>query len=255
MGFVCVCVPSQSTNESVLTVEFNPLDSSSIITSGKSHVYFWTWSGTTLTKKQGIFGVRGSPGGLGGLRWGGPGWGSFCSVEMEPKAKSCPQVGDGVGGVSGVVWGFLRGLGVSWEVPGGVVGCCGVSGIWGWSLGGLWGPSGIFYVPGWSWGPWGSPGVLGRGPGGGLGHPSVLEGVPGGSLGGLGVPVGGLGGSWCPGRAHFHTPRLHPKANNCPQGGPRGSYGIFGVPGWSCCSWEGVRGGAVTPSPSSSPPP
>lgn len=57
---------SQSTNESVLTVEFNPQDSSSIITSGKSHVYFWTWSGATLTKKQGIFGVRGVPQGAGG---------------------------------------------------------------------------------------------------------------------------------------------------------------------------------------------
>lgn len=65
----------QSTNESVLSVEFNPQDSSSIITSGKSHVYFWTWSGATLTKKQGIFGVsetppRGGEGarrGLGGL--------------------------------------------------------------------------------------------------------------------------------------------------------------------------------------------
>lgn len=46
----------------MLTVEFNPQDSGSIITSGKSHVYFWTWSGTALTKKQGIFGVsRGVP--------------------------------------------------------------------------------------------------------------------------------------------------------------------------------------------------
>ncbi|KAM9251657.1 echinoderm microtubule-associated protein-like 3 [Cariama cristata] len=51
----------KSTNESVLTVEFNPQDSGSIITSGKSHVYFWTWSGTTLTKKQGIFGKYKKP--------------------------------------------------------------------------------------------------------------------------------------------------------------------------------------------------
>ncbi|XP_029862721.1 echinoderm microtubule-associated protein-like 3 isoform X1 [Aquila chrysaetos chrysaetos] len=51
----------KSTNESVLTVEFNPQDSSSIITSGKSHVYFWTWSGATLTKKQGIFGKYKKP--------------------------------------------------------------------------------------------------------------------------------------------------------------------------------------------------
>lgn len=50
----------------MLSVEFNPQDSGSIITSGKSHVYFWTWSGAALTKKQGIFGVRGAPKGAGG---------------------------------------------------------------------------------------------------------------------------------------------------------------------------------------------
>ncbi|KYO19144.1 hypothetical protein Y1Q_0014287 [Alligator mississippiensis] len=49
----------KSTNESVLTVEFDPRDSSRIITGGKSHVYFWTWSGASLSKKQGIFGVCG----------------------------------------------------------------------------------------------------------------------------------------------------------------------------------------------------
>ncbi|XP_026548165.1 echinoderm microtubule-associated protein-like 3, partial [Notechis scutatus] len=48
----------KSTNESVLMVEFNPQDSSNIITAGKSHVYFWTWVGSSLTKKQGIFGVK-----------------------------------------------------------------------------------------------------------------------------------------------------------------------------------------------------
>ncbi|XP_053133647.1 echinoderm microtubule-associated protein-like 3 isoform X2 [Hemicordylus capensis] len=51
----------KSTNESVLTVEFSPQDSSNIITSGKSHVYFWTWSGNSLTKKQGIFGKYKKP--------------------------------------------------------------------------------------------------------------------------------------------------------------------------------------------------
>ena len=63
----------QSTNESVLSVEFNPQDSSSIITSGKSHVYFWTWSGAALTKKQGIFGVSEIPPtrGVGGGTEGG----------------------------------------------------------------------------------------------------------------------------------------------------------------------------------------
>ncbi|XP_065514185.1 echinoderm microtubule-associated protein-like 3, partial [Caloenas nicobarica] len=52
---------AKSTNESVLSVEFNPQDTSSIISSGKSHVYFWTWSGAALTKKQGIFGKYKKP--------------------------------------------------------------------------------------------------------------------------------------------------------------------------------------------------
>ncbi|XP_059574400.1 echinoderm microtubule-associated protein-like 3 [Alligator mississippiensis] len=51
----------KSTNESVLTVEFDPRDSSRIITGGKSHVYFWTWSGASLSKKQGIFGKYKKP--------------------------------------------------------------------------------------------------------------------------------------------------------------------------------------------------
>lgn len=48
----------QSTNEAVFAVEFNPSDSTNIITCGKSHVYFWTLSAGQFTKKQGIFGVR-----------------------------------------------------------------------------------------------------------------------------------------------------------------------------------------------------
>ncbi|XP_064593026.1 echinoderm microtubule-associated protein-like 3 [Zonotrichia leucophrys gambelii] len=51
----------KSTNESVLTVEFNPRDSGSIVSSGKSHVFFWTWNGGTLTKKHGIFGKYKKP--------------------------------------------------------------------------------------------------------------------------------------------------------------------------------------------------
>ncbi|KAJ6657022.1 hypothetical protein lerEdw1_003023 [Lerista edwardsae] len=51
----------KSTNESVLTVEFNPQDSGNIISSGKSHIYFWTWSKNSLTKKQGIFGKYKKP--------------------------------------------------------------------------------------------------------------------------------------------------------------------------------------------------
>nr|XP_058925623.1 echinoderm microtubule-associated protein-like 3 isoform X3 [Kogia breviceps] len=54
----------KSTNDSVLAVGFNPRDSSCIVTSGKSHVHFWNWSGGagvpgngTLTRKQGVFGI------------------------------------------------------------------------------------------------------------------------------------------------------------------------------------------------------
>lgn len=52
---------SQTTNEAVFAVEFNPIDSSNIITCGKSHIYFWTLSSGQVTKKQGIFGVRPPP--------------------------------------------------------------------------------------------------------------------------------------------------------------------------------------------------
>lgn len=54
---MCVCCYLQSTNEAVFAVEFNSADTNNIITCGKSHVYFWTLSAGTLTKKQGIFGV------------------------------------------------------------------------------------------------------------------------------------------------------------------------------------------------------
>ncbi|XP_051901207.1 echinoderm microtubule-associated protein-like 3 isoform X2 [Pristis pectinata] len=52
---------AKTTNEAVLEVEFNPADSSCIVSCGKSHVYFWTWSGSSLTKKQGIFGKYKKP--------------------------------------------------------------------------------------------------------------------------------------------------------------------------------------------------
>ncbi|XP_057362972.1 echinoderm microtubule-associated protein-like 3 isoform X2 [Manis pentadactyla] len=58
----------KSTNDSVLAVGFNPRDSSCIVTSGKSHVHFWNWSGGagvpgngTLTRKQGVFGKYKKP--------------------------------------------------------------------------------------------------------------------------------------------------------------------------------------------------
>ncbi|KAK7878325.1 hypothetical protein WMY93_031042 [Mugilogobius chulae] len=46
----------KTTNEVVLGVEFHPTDSASIVTCGKSHIFFWTWSGNSLQRKQGIFG-------------------------------------------------------------------------------------------------------------------------------------------------------------------------------------------------------
>uniref|UniRef100_A0A665WL07 Uncharacterized protein n=1 Tax=Echeneis naucrates TaxID=173247 RepID=A0A665WL07_ECHNA len=51
----------KSTNEAVFAVEFNPSDSTNIITCGKSHVYFWTLSAGQFTKKQGIFGKYKKP--------------------------------------------------------------------------------------------------------------------------------------------------------------------------------------------------
>ncbi|XP_017575446.1 echinoderm microtubule-associated protein-like 3 isoform X2 [Pygocentrus nattereri] len=54
-------VEVKSTNEAVFAVEFNPADTNNIITCGKSHVYFWTLSAGTLTKKQGIFGKYKKP--------------------------------------------------------------------------------------------------------------------------------------------------------------------------------------------------
>uniref|UniRef100_A0A8D3DY88 EMAP like 3 n=1 Tax=Scophthalmus maximus TaxID=52904 RepID=A0A8D3DY88_SCOMX len=51
----------KSTNEAVFAVEFNPSDSTNIITCGKSHVYFWTLNAGQFTKKQGIFGKYKKP--------------------------------------------------------------------------------------------------------------------------------------------------------------------------------------------------
>ncbi|XP_006141369.1 echinoderm microtubule-associated protein-like 4 isoform X2 [Tupaia chinensis] len=51
----------KTTNEVVLAVEFHPTDANTIITSGKSHIFFWTWSGNSLTRKQGIFGKYEKP--------------------------------------------------------------------------------------------------------------------------------------------------------------------------------------------------
>ncbi|XP_055758035.1 echinoderm microtubule-associated protein-like 4 isoform X4 [Salvelinus fontinalis] len=51
----------KSTNEVVLAVEFHPTDPNTIVTCGKSHIFFWTWAGTSLARKQGIFGKYEKP--------------------------------------------------------------------------------------------------------------------------------------------------------------------------------------------------
>uniref|UniRef100_A0A673NEZ6 Echinoderm microtubule-associated protein-like 4 n=1 Tax=Sinocyclocheilus rhinocerous TaxID=307959 RepID=A0A673NEZ6_9TELE len=51
----------KTTNEVVLAVEFHPTDANTIVTCGKSHIFFWTWSGSSLTRKQGIFGKYEKP--------------------------------------------------------------------------------------------------------------------------------------------------------------------------------------------------
>uniref|UniRef100_A0A671XS59 Echinoderm microtubule-associated protein-like 4 n=1 Tax=Sparus aurata TaxID=8175 RepID=A0A671XS59_SPAAU len=51
----------KTTNEVVLVVEFHPTDPNTIVTCGKSHIFFWTWSGTSLARKQGIFGKYEKP--------------------------------------------------------------------------------------------------------------------------------------------------------------------------------------------------
>ncbi|XP_036383150.1 echinoderm microtubule-associated protein-like 4 isoform X2 [Megalops cyprinoides] len=51
----------KTTNETVFAVEFHPTDTSTIISCGKSHVFFWTWSGSSLARKQGIFGKYEKP--------------------------------------------------------------------------------------------------------------------------------------------------------------------------------------------------
>ncbi|KAK5621436.1 Echinoderm microtubule-associated protein-like 3 [Crenichthys baileyi] len=51
----------KTTNEAVFAVDFNPSDSTNIITCGKSHVYFWTFNAGQFTKKQGIFGKYKKP--------------------------------------------------------------------------------------------------------------------------------------------------------------------------------------------------
>ncbi|XP_026637052.1 echinoderm microtubule-associated protein-like 3 isoform X3 [Microtus ochrogaster] len=67
-GVGALAFSAVSTNDSVLAVGFSPRDSSCIVTSGKSHVHFWSWSSGagvpgngTLARKQGVFGKYKKP--------------------------------------------------------------------------------------------------------------------------------------------------------------------------------------------------
>ncbi|XP_054988385.1 echinoderm microtubule-associated protein-like 1 isoform X2 [Sorex araneus] len=42
-------------NEAVFAADFHPTDPSTIVTCGKSHLYFWSLEGSALAKKQGLF--------------------------------------------------------------------------------------------------------------------------------------------------------------------------------------------------------
>lgn len=46
-------------NDAVLVATFHPTDPSIIITCGKSHIYFWSLEGGSLSKRQGLFEVSG----------------------------------------------------------------------------------------------------------------------------------------------------------------------------------------------------
>uniref|UniRef100_A0A2K6SX89 EMAP like 2 n=1 Tax=Saimiri boliviensis boliviensis TaxID=39432 RepID=A0A2K6SX89_SAIBB len=56
-------VDVKCSNEAVLVATFHPTDPTVLITCGKSHIYFWTLEGGSLSKRQGLFEV--SAGGLG----------------------------------------------------------------------------------------------------------------------------------------------------------------------------------------------
>ncbi|XP_047206789.1 echinoderm microtubule-associated protein-like 4 isoform X1 [Girardinichthys multiradiatus] len=51
----------KTTTDVVLAVEFHPTDPNTIITCGKFHIFFWTWNGTSLLRKQGLFGNHDRP--------------------------------------------------------------------------------------------------------------------------------------------------------------------------------------------------
>lgn len=48
-------VDSKCSNDAVLVATFHPTDPTMLITCGKSHIYFWTLEGGSLSKRQGLF--------------------------------------------------------------------------------------------------------------------------------------------------------------------------------------------------------
>ncbi|XP_057703529.1 echinoderm microtubule-associated protein-like 4 isoform X2 [Corythoichthys intestinalis] len=51
----------KTTTDVVLVVDFHPTEPNTIITCGKSHIFFWAWSANSLARKQGIFGKYEKP--------------------------------------------------------------------------------------------------------------------------------------------------------------------------------------------------
>ncbi|KAM4729575.1 echinoderm microtubule-associated protein-like 4 isoform 2-T2 [Anableps anableps] len=51
----------KTTTDVVLAVEFHPTDPNIIVTCGKFHIFFWTWNGNSLLRKQGLFGSHDRP--------------------------------------------------------------------------------------------------------------------------------------------------------------------------------------------------
>ncbi|PNJ40909.1 EML2 isoform 18, partial [Pongo abelii] len=51
----CVGFSKSCSNEAVLVATFHPTDPTVLITCGKSHIYFWTLEGGSLSKRQGLF--------------------------------------------------------------------------------------------------------------------------------------------------------------------------------------------------------
>lgn len=53
-----LCFVFKCSNEAVFAADFHPTDANTIVTCGKSHLYFWTLEGNSLNKKQGLFEVN-----------------------------------------------------------------------------------------------------------------------------------------------------------------------------------------------------